>query len=852
MSDPREKTGGASRDPASPRRRAEALFQEAADLPAEERAAFLDGVPDLDLKLRRRVERLLERMDDGRVASLAAVDALDDASDGGVGKRIGPFRLTELLGEGGFGSVYRARQEAPLRREVALKLLKPGMDSRQVIARFEAERQALALMNHPHIARVFDAGSTDRGRPYFAMELVEGRPITTFCDERRLDIPGRLSLFLDVCGAVQHAHQKSIIHRDLKPSNILVESRDGEPTPKVIDFGIARALDPSLADPALLTRYGLFLGTPEYMSPEQVEGAGGDRDTRTDIYALGILLYELLTGCTPSGATRGSPPSFAEMQRRILEERPPKPSKRVTSLRAGAADRARARRTAPASLVRSLKGELDWIVMKALEKEPARRYETVESLAADVRRHLGGEPVLAGPPSRVYRLRKAVARNRAVFGLAAALFILAVSAAIWLSVLLAGSNRLRRDAEEGKRTAEALLARARTAEAKALTEADTSRQVMEFLVSLFELADPSHNRGESVTVRELLDRGAARVLDRLADRPEILAPLCHSLGQVYANLGLYRRARPLLERALDLLSDLYGPDHRRTLYARIYLGRLHMLDRDFDRAEALLREGLAGARRALGNDDRVTLKAVKYLAWVLQQQGDHAGAEPLCREALATNRRLLGPEDPDSLGALQTLAWLLLHQGRHDEALALGEEALATGRRVHGPDHADTAVALNFLGGLLAECGRDLEAADRFRDAAAIRARALGMDHPLALEAESNRAEALLRGGDATGAEAIFERLHRRFETALGPVDRRTETALVGRARARFALGDERGGHALLDRVEAALNRALEDRAREQGADHPDSIRLEERLEKFRAIRFAYAAPAGGAEDSSK
>ncbi len=412
-----------------------------------------------------------------------------------------------------------------MRRRVALKLIKWGMDTKEVLARFESERQALALMNHPNIAKVFDAGSTDEGRPFFAMEYVRGVPLTEYCDAQRLSTQERLTLFMQVCDGVQHAHQKGIIHRDIKPSNILVAVEDGRPVPKIIDFGVAKATSQRLTERTLFTELGQWIGTPEYMSPEQAELTGLDVDTRTDVYSLGVVLYELLAGAQPFDPKELRTAGFDEMRRRIREEEPPRPSTRVSSLGDASQTAAERRRTDIHGLTRTLRGDLDWIVMKALEKDRTRRYGSPSELAADVERYLRDEPVEASPPSTCYRIRKFVAsppgrRRRG-------------------SVGGRGPGRGRRRHDDRSRES-------------ARSEAETARKVSELLVGVFADFDPDAQMGQISSTTAMLDRGVERIRDELSDQPVVRARLLDTVGNAYRNLGRFDEARPLLEEALEL------------------------------------------------------------------------------------------------------------------------------------------------------------------------------------------------------------------------------------------------------------------------------------------------------------
>src|SRR5262245_54481095 len=470
----------------------QSILLAALELPTPaERAAYLLGACGADPALLANVQELLaaHEKDDGfldRPPPNATVD--EQPVTERPGTVIGPYKLLERIGEGGFGVVFLAEQTQPVRRKVALKVLKPGMDTRQVVARFEAERQALAIMDHPNIARVFDGGSTPSGRPYFVMELVRGVPITDFCDRNHFTPRQRLELFVQVCAAVQHAHQKGIIHRDLKPSNVLVALYDGKPVPKVIDFGIAKAAGQPLTDKTLVTGFGAIVGTPEYMSPEQAEVNQLDIDTRSDVYSLGVLLYELLAGSPPFTRKDLEKAGMLEMLRVIREQEPSKPSTKLSTAE-GLPTLAANRGTEPAKLTKLVRGELDWIVMKALEKDRSRRYETANGLAMDVQRYLADEPVLVGPPSVGYRFRKFARRNRAAVSTAAAiLFVLVIGTAIstWQAVRAAqaealGEGRMEaernalREAEDAKKVAETNFGRARDVVHRMLTQVAEER-----------------------------------------------------------------------------------------------------------------------------------------------------------------------------------------------------------------------------------------------------------------------------------------------------------------------------------------------------------------------------------------
>ncbi|HSU56266.1 MAG TPA: serine/threonine-protein kinase, partial [Candidatus Dormibacteraeota bacterium] len=509
----------------TPSSRDEAIFEGALQLPPERRPTYIQMACGDDDALRKRVEGLLKahEQEDGPLEEPAVTPRrptinLVLAPSEKPGDKIGPYKLLQQIGEGGCGVVHMAEQEHPVRRRVALKVIKLGMDTKQVIARFEAERQALALMDHPNIAKVLDAGATETGRPFFVMELVRGIKITEYCDQNNLSTDQRLKLFVQVCRAIQHAHQKGIIHRDIKPSNILVTLHDGVPVPKVIDFGIAKATDQRLTDKTLFTQFEQFIGTPAYMSPEQAEMSGLDIDTRSDIYSLGVLLYELLTSRTPFDPKELMAAGLDAMRRAIRENEPPRPSTRLsTMLAADLTTVARQRQAAVPKLIHLLQGDLDWIVMKALEKDRTRRYDTATGFALDLERYLNDEPVNARPPSQIYRLQKMVRRNKLAFAAAtavAASLIAGFGVSTWLFLREKDARRL------------------------ADTEAKRSQQVALLLEDSLKGVGPMVALGrDTALVRDIMDRAVERVTKDLKDQPDVQAELCNTIGEVYRALG---------------------------------------------------------------------------------------------------------------------------------------------------------------------------------------------------------------------------------------------------------------------------------------------------------------------------
>jgi serine/threonine protein kinase len=552
--------------------RAKSVFADAADRTGEARRLFVETACADDAELRRHVDSLLAAHDDAGdfLAEPTRVGeaAIAEISGGEApGTRLGPYRLVRLLGEGGFGSVYVAEQVEPLRRTVALKVIKLGMDTRQVIARFEAERQALAMMDHPGIARVLDAGATDAGRPYFVMELVEGTPITTYCDERRFGVLRRLQLFAEVCLAVQHAHQKGIVHRDLKASNVLVTECDGRPVPKVIDFGIAKAVNREATAHETATEPGQLVGTPVAMSPEQLRPGDLDVDTRSDVYTLGVLLYELLAGAPPFDPDAFRGVGWAGIQQIITAEVPPPPSTRIARIAARTPSRAdaiaRARGADPAALRRRLAGELDWIVMKALEKDRTRRYATAAAFAEDLDRALADEPVVAGPPGRRYQAMKFLKRHWVAVTLAAVLaFVLFFVA----GVALLGYTIARREramAEVARLEAMQQAELARSAQLEAESTRDEADAVTRFLSDMLASTDPAVP-GRDVDVGALLDEASRSIDAQIADEPAVETRLRLTLGRTYLSLDRVEDAERELLRALRVARRELGLEHPAT------------------------------------------------------------------------------------------------------------------------------------------------------------------------------------------------------------------------------------------------------------------------------------------------
>ena len=675
--------------------------------------------------------------------------ALSATSLEGPGSVVGPYTLLRRIGEGGFGTVYLAEQARPMRRRVALKVVKAGMDTRDVIARFEAERQALAMMDHPNIARVFDAGATDSGRPYFVMELVDGVPIVAYCDDRLMPFRTRLELMIKVCRAVQSAHQKGIIHRDLKPSNVLVATQDGDPVPKVIDFGIAKATASSLTDRTLLTAVGGFVGTPAYMSPEQAEPAGLGIDTRTDVYGLGVLLYELLTGITPIDPTALKAAGPGEVARLILEAEPSRPSMRLSALGGALTAVAAARGSDPRRLVQLVRGELDWIVMRAIEKDRTRRYDTAAALADDLAHYLAGEPVAAGPPGRTYRVRRFARKYRAAIGVAALVAAALLMGVAGTTIGLVREFRQRRLAESRR------------------AEADNNRRIAESALTFVDkdiLArlSPACIRDQAARneiVRAVIEPALRSIDERFEDLPAARSAVRAMLVKPLVELARYDLALPQARAAWRERQEAWGADHPETIRSLSeYATILHLLARHAE-AEPLARRAWEQSRRVLDDDSPHSIPVTHSYALILTALGRHAEAETLLGQVWQRRRRELGDDSPKTIGAMTEYGMALARLCRHSEAEPLLRGACDRSCRVLGEDHPKTIMAATNYASFLHARGRLAEAEPLARRAWEWSRRVLGDDHEYTIIALSNYAAFKARQGDWAGAGPLFRQL---------------------------------------------------------------------------------------------
>jgi len=786
--------------------RAEAVFHAVIETPPDERARVLAELCGDDAELRMFVERLLahDREGMGSFLTPSARTTADAAAAPATLPPIGPYQILSVLAEGGMGTVYRARQTKPMEREVALKVIRAGLGTKEIVARFEAERQALALMDHPNIARVLDAGETELGQPYFVMELIRGVPLTAYCDRRRLGLRERLELFRQVCEAVQHAHQKAVIHRDLKPSNVLVGEVDGKPVPKVIDFGVAKAVGRRLTDRTMQTVVGVLIGTPEYMSPEHADPDNLDLDTRADVYSLGVMLYELLVGARPfeGGET-------LSLIRRIREEEPRRPSTRIGPAEDRSAERARARGTEPTALRRLLRGELDWIVMRALEKDRGLRYASPAELASDLERYLNDETVMARPPSAVYRTRKFVRRHRLGVTAGSVVVVALVGAVLGTSVG---------------------LVRARRAEAQARAEQRRSQRASDFLASTLQGIDPApiacdlaamlRNHGnasgassatadpiyEGVNLVDVvrflvddgvLDKAVQRIEGELKEDPALAADLYAALGDAY---GTAQSALTCRQRAVELSEESRGPDDPTTITLKADLGHQYAKMGRYPEAEQIDQEALEVSRRTLGEDARLTIRLKGALGSSYQQRGQawialndvmrrpprtpwSAKAVPILREALERARRAFGENDLQTLGLTNDLTLALAFEGGYAEGEALIRDSIARLTRLVGENGYGTINARLTLAATLYYSGRVQEAVDLILECQEKIQREFGENSRLALLVRAKTGTLFLNDGQLDMAQQFLQDAARRAPLILGEQDPVTQEARQSLAR---------------------------------------------------------------------
>jgi serine/threonine protein kinase len=748
------------------------------------------------------------------------------------GGYIGHYKLLNVLGEGGMGVVYLAEQQRPVRRQVAIKIVKPGMDSRQIIARFEAERQALAILDHPNIAHVLEAGATENSRPYFVMEYVKGMPITEHCDSHKLTIEDRLNLFLQVCQAVHHAHQKGIIHRDIKPSNILVSIQGDQTVPKIIDFGVAKAINQPLTERTFFTEQGQLFGTPEYMSPEQADMANEDIDTRSDIYSLGVLLYVLLAGTLPFDSDTFRQGGFEHIRRAIRETEPKPPSTRLKSLGQEARKIAESRRTEPAILTKCLHKELEWIPLKAMRKERSERYRSASELADDIENYLQGNPLIAGPESIVYQLRKLVRRHQAfVTGIAAILIVL-IAGVMGIAMF-------------------AIKAEQRRAEAQAVS--DFLRH------SVLASLDPFQVGGREITVRSVLDAASKSLVENFEGTPLAKAKIQDTLGFAYWSLGLYEQAELHRRGALDVYRSRLGPDHPTTLACIDNLGGVYFYQSRYREAEQLRAKALRGMQRVLGEDHESALHCMWSLASVYCMLGRFREAEELSVKVLEVFRRQYGEEDTRTVNKMSLVAWVYHLQGRYEETERLSRRALGISRRLRGekdywtltlkhllgavqcdlgryeeaeqllletldgrrqgwsPEHPDTLGTIVTLGWLYYSQGGYEQAESRFNEVLESSVRNLSEEHEIRLNAMHGLGTVYLSQGRYDEAESSLDKARKMKCRLLG--EENWSALSVKNTVARLYTAQSR-----YDGAEHLFHEVLKGRQRELGEDHPDTL----------------------------
>jgi len=833
-----------------------------------------------DLALRQRIEKLLrwqnESQNSTKQSSFEETGAFTpndehdqpnketETTDTLLGTVLGgKYKILERIGLGGMGAVYVAEQSHPIRRKVAIKIIKPGMDSNQVLSRFEIERHALALMDHPNIARVLDGGMTDVQRPFFVMEYVKGDPLTDFCDNHQLTVKDRLNLFTQICHAVQHAHQKGIIHRDLKPSNILVCLFDGKPVPKVIDFGLAKALYQPLTDLTMHTGHGMVLGTPLYMSPEQAEVNNFDVDTRTDIYALGVILYELLTGTTPLEKKRFKKAAWDEVLRIIREEEPVKPSTKISDSNK-LASLSTQRKLEPRKLTQLISGDLDWIVMKALAKERDRRYETANGFAMDIQRYLADEPVLAGPPSFGYRASKFIKRNRGkviAASLVLAALLIGIAGTTFGLIRAEQQRSIAEHAAEAERVAK-LDAEAKRTEAEAQqrravageklaserlvqVEAEKKRTeeekriavaVKDFLqgkllgqADVTAQANALLNAGslaaeakKDPTIRELLNRAAMelssqRIETNFPDQPLLQAEILLTVGNTFRAVGLYDRAISFLQRSVAQYKKKLGSEHPDTLGSMYSLAVAYQSAGKGEMALPLHEETFKLKKELLGAEHPETLLSMGNLAIAYTQAGKLNLAQPLFEESLKIFNDTLGPEHPQTLISMHNLAWNYAAASKPEAALPRFEETLKLFKAIFGPDHPHTLICMHNLSWAYAAANKLDQAVPLYEETLKLKKAKFGPDHPETLITMGSLAMAYQTAGKMDLALSLFEETMKLFKATLGPEHPHTLISMHNLARGYMAAGK-------IDLALPLYEETLKLKKAKLGLDHFDTL----------------------------
>ena len=774
------------------------IFGSALEVEPAGRAAFVREACGSDQTLFKEVESLLAAHNDPANLSQNVWQDQFGELETPVPSSIGPYRLVKKLGEGGMGEVWLAEQTEPVKRQVALKLIRSGIYSGSLLQRFKWERQSLAMMDHPAIAKVFEAGSTPAGQPYLVMEYVPGLPITEYCDQRKLPIRERLELFIRTCEGVQHAHQKAVLHRDLKPANILVIEVDGQPMPRIIDFGLAKTTAPTLDDQTILhTQAGTFMGTPGYMSPEQADSATEDVDTRADVYSLGVVLYVLLTGFLPFEAKKAP---VHEFLRRLREEDPLKPSAKIEAEKETATSTASARGIEPGELRTLLTGDLDWIAMKALEKDRNRRYGTPLELSADIRRFLDNEPITARPASTAYKLGKYVRRHRIGVAFAAGIALLLVG----FSVIQA--RQLRRITRER----------------------DRADRVSNFMTQMFKVSDPSEARGNTITAREILDRASKEIDTGLKGDPELRAQMMDTMGQVYNSLGLYSHGTELLKQTVAVRREVLGPNNVQTLSAIQELGLALLNEGHYEEARKTEEEAVSVGSRVLRPEDRSLLQSRRVLAECVSFLGHPEQAEQPLRQILAAQTRVLGPGSIDVLTTRYNLGETLAEQTKFAEAEKLERETLDLDRRVLGPEHPQTMLQMLSLAFILNGMRKGAEAEKLLRETLNLSRRVLGPEHPYTLSAMRSLGWALSTEGQYPEAEKLQTDVLNISRRSLGNEHPETLNAM---ASLGFTFMQEKK-YAAADKV---LTDAWNIQRKTLGPDHPEVAKTDYNLACVRA-----------------